>query len=307
MKPVPSAPVSPPINTAIPGGESTQPNFVNAGSSVPSFSPVQPERIPTIIPELLDFSPPSIQVQNHSIFTCTDEGYVGLVETPREARTSITFKVGYLVESSEPLIDYIDDLERRIVLTAIHGALQCNTSGLMTNVTSENVELFSGVAIATNGMGGNCTSEISVCIILETEFTVHVSYDVDPEVGAFLGYVMLRQEMDEGSFENSAIDRCQYLSPLPLLPPLIEEDKTSGADSFPDLQSEENISVSPWTVGAVLAMCTFWTIDFRFIHVIATTLTNSSSPVLFMQLQGGWWHLWHFYVTEEIGTVVTCN
>lgn len=285
MKPVSFAPFSPPNNTAIPVMDSAPPNFANAGSSAPSFAP---GRTPTISPEMFDSDPPSIvpntnmsptQAQNNSILTCTDVGSVGLAETPGEARTTLTFKVGYLVESFESLTDFIDDIEKRIVLTAVLGALQCNTSGLLTNGTTDSDELFSGVVITTNGRGDNCTSEISVCTVLETEFTVYVSNEVDPEVGAFLGFVMLRQEMDNGSFESSTIDRCQYLSPLPLLPPIIEKEKTSGADSFPDVQSEDNISVSPWTLGAVLAMCTFRIIDYMIFPMMTTNLTNSSSPV----------------------------
>jgi len=180
-----------------------------------------------------------------------------LAQPPFAAVTSIPFKVGYLVESSAPLDEYVDQLEVQIIEAAVAGALQCNTGGPIFGINGTGIAVpQTTIPIITLDTGALCTPEISECTVLETAFEVLVADDLDSEVAAFLGYIFLREEMDGGSFvsENPTLDRVEYLSPLPLLPPLSE----GGVNEIPiqdDLSSNDPISVSNWTLGAVIAMC----------------------------------------------------
>jgi hypothetical protein len=60
--------------------------------------------------------------------------------------------------------------------------------------------------------------------------------------------------MDGGSFTRDILmlDRIEYASPLPLLPPITAPISTQPPASG---TREGSLTVSPWTIGAVLAMC----------------------------------------------------
>lgn len=173
--------------------------------------------------------------------------------------TSISLKVGYLIESSAPLEEYLDVLEFQILRAALAGALQCSKRGPFVGDIGEatTVQPQLATSIVTVKTGAPCTAEISECTILETNLDIRVAEGLDPEVGAFLGYVFLRQEMDGGTFvnENPILDRVEYLSPLPLLPPPSESDVDDGPLQLGLTANDGPITVSPWTLGAVLTIC----------------------------------------------------
>jgi hypothetical protein len=160
-----------------------------------------------------------------------------------------------VVESSAFLDEFKDKLEAQILESAVIGALQCNSGGSVFgpkgNVTA--------VAMFTSVIGDDCTAQISFCTVMSTEFQIVAGDDLNPDTTAFLGYVKLQEDMDGGVFveEIPILDRVKYQSPLPLLPPM-----TSPGD-IPVLQevdssstsSVESLSLSPWTYGAVMAMC----------------------------------------------------
>lgn len=204
--------------------------------------------VPSFIPSS---EPTPALFQEKVVFTCSPEGIIDLAQPPFETVTAIAFKVGYQVNSLAPQAAYIEDLEREILATAVTGALQCGNVGQAfsegTNGSRPNVPMN------TTGTGDSCEGLVSVCTILETEFQVLVNEDLDPEVAAFLGYVLLRDEMDSGAFVEAIpiIDSFKYLSPLPLLPPIADADP----DTMPGTEATERVSVSPWTLGAVTAMC----------------------------------------------------
>ena len=106
--------------------------------------------------------------------------------------------------------------------------------------------------------GQLCEPEVSECTVFETAFDILVDENVDPEVSAFLGYVLLRETMDGGDFilDIPQIDRVQYLSPLPLLP-LPGEDGIQDQPLEADGESSDQVSVSPWTLGTVVTMCEY--------------------------------------------------
>lgn len=173
---------------------------------------------------------------------------------------------------------------------AIAGALQCNTGGPIFGVNGTGIAVpQTAIPIITLETGALCTPEISECTVLETAFEVLVADDLDSEVAAFLGYVFLREEMDGGSFvsENPTLDRVEYLSPLPLLPPLSED----GVNEIPlqdDLPANDPISVSNWTLGAVIAMCKSFLLR-RLSHGGCCTRMRLFSQFSFSHRSCGWY------------------
>lgn len=145
-------------------------------------------------------------------------------------------------------------------LTAVSGALQCNKGTALLEQGAINL-----VDIATTHSNGTCASNIEAdvpagisCYHMITSFDVAVAEDLDPTVAAFLGYIFLRDELDGGLVENEIpqIVRGQYLGPLPTLPTNVEEDDDS-VSNIPPVSAESRLTVSAWTVGAVVAMCKF--------------------------------------------------
>lgn len=78
---------------------------------------------------------------------------------------------------------------------------------------------------------------------------------VDPDVAVFLGNLFVRDEMDSGAFAESIpeLDRATFIGPQPLLPTIVGADDDDVA-AIPILEASERLTVSAWTVGAVLAM-----------------------------------------------------
>jgi hypothetical protein len=120
------------------------------------------------------------------------------------------------------------------------------------------------VTIVTFVNGEQCTPQVntSQCLVLETDTRLLVSGDVDAEVSAFLAYKMLQEEMAGNTFLEtlSVIDHIEYLRPVSALPPPIVDDNQNnriGADN-------RSISANPWTLGAVLAMCKFFSLYMLF-------------------------------------------
>lgn len=185
---------------------------------------------------------------------------MGLAKPPYGVVTAIPFKVGYLVESSNPLEAYVGLLERNILEAAAAGALQCNMGGPLfgrtRSATSLNVISQSVTTVKT---GEPCQPQISECTFLETSFDMLVADNVDPDVSAFLGYVLMRAEMEEGDLVRNIpmMDRIVYQSPLPLLPPL-GDDGLSDQSIQAGEESIDQINVSPWTLGAVVTMGKSW-------------------------------------------------
>ncbi|KAL7555963.1 hypothetical protein ACA910_003229 [Epithemia clementina (nom. ined.)] len=180
------------------------------------------------------------------VFACTELGVV--LATPPYDQTPITIriKVGYLLESLFFVSDFLEELQNKILETSIASALGCNEGGPLFG-PSGTAPL---VSIITAFTGIECQSEISICTTLETEFEFAV---VDQELrsadsAAFLSYIALQENMDGFIFgsEISELDRMEYLSPLPLIP-LIEDPIIEASPS-------SDLSLSPYTLGAVVAM-----------------------------------------------------
>jgi len=239
-------------------------------SPAPSLSQPPSPSAPTVNtpPPLLPTEAPSPRANlEEFVFGCTDDGVV-LVDPPYEAMggaKTVQFKVGYLVESVGALEEFESDLELMILQTAVIGALECNTGGSLFGPGGNGASLLTQYPMSTRSTGEQCAPQFpgTACTVLESEFVVAVvdiegGSGLDSTTASFWGYVFLQQEMDGGSFLTAIplLDRCKYLRPLPLLPPIVGVDDPSpspgGSQEDP---VQQPLGVSQWTLGAVLAMC----------------------------------------------------
>lgn len=179
------------------------------------------------------------------LFQCSNSGLVETAGPPFDTFSVVKIKVGYLVESLSFFSDYREDLEAKLLSVAVAGALECNEGGA---AFAEGIAL----PISTVLTGGACTSIISPCVELESEFEFYAAGDVDTDLAAFMSYLLLQEEMDSGLFalDVPLVDRVEYVSPLPLLPPLVLDPETFA----PVSSSRGGGGISPWTLGAVVAM-----------------------------------------------------
>jgi hypothetical protein len=178
-----------------------------------------------------------------------------LIEPPFGTATAIDIQVVYVVETLAFLGDFEVDLRDKILASAVIGALQCNADGPLFGPDGD-VPAVNMVTVIT---GETCTpvSENTICIVFETSFEIIVEQDLDPDVAALLAYTFLREEMNSGAFVEAIplLDRVEYVRPiLPELLP-IETPEIPNVDLEASTQS---LTVSPWTIGAVLAMCKFF-------------------------------------------------
>ena len=209
-------------------------------------------------PSISPSSSPNIDLP--VILMCSKpEEFLVLAQPPFDSITAIPFKIIYMVESSNPFEEYVSPMELNILEAAAAGALQCNTGGPLFGQNCSGTCLnVSSQSITTVKTGQLCEPEVSECTVFETTLDILVDENVDPEVSAFLGYVLLRETMDGGDFilDIPQIDRVEYLSPLPLLP-LPGEDGIEDQPLENDGESSDQVSVSPWTLGTVVTMCKY--------------------------------------------------
>jgi hypothetical protein len=231
--------------TAVP----STPGSRNETSSTPSQT-----GIPSI--EVLPYpsSIPSSVILGNTIFECKLDNVAGVSLQSLQVSTQLKFKLGYSVESSFNDSEYIDNMEEQILITAVAGALQCDNVGYFFNDTI--LELMErsnkmGVVMNTTRMSETCRlSSIPSCQVFETEFQVFVNQRLDAEAVEFLGYMLVRDKMNDGTFAEIVpyVDRCEYLRPLPLLPPVGDED---GSNEQISQDESERLSVSPWSLATL--------------------------------------------------------
>jgi hypothetical protein len=177
-----------------------------------------------------------------------------LIQPPFGVATSIDIQVVYVVEALAFLDDFRDDLQDKILASAVIGALQCNTGGPLFGPGGD----VPPVSVFTRFTGEACTPVLAdtFCTVFETTFQIIVEEDLNPDVAAILAYAFIREEMDSGAIALDVVilDRVEYLRPvLPDLPPITAPDEIPLVDL--EANPEESITVSPWTIGAVMAMC----------------------------------------------------
>lgn len=143
--------------------------------------------------------------------------------------------------------EYEVDLEARILSDAVQGALNCGP-GIFGN------DLPPSVPMDTSLTGESCVPEVSLCNVLQTNFEIVVDKAVSPEATAFLGYIRLSNTMSDYPNGLVDLDRVEYMRPL-LFPPLLGDNNETTVPPTPILNGVDSISVSPWTIGAVLAVC----------------------------------------------------
>jgi hypothetical protein len=160
--------------------------------------------------------------------------------------------LSYQVESLAPLAEYVEALEKKILFTSLAGALQCSTYTLLTASN----ETLGVVDFNTTSLGALCDAPAISCTLFSTQFNVTVDEELEPDVAAFLGYVLVKEKMDSGEFiaDIPLIDKIVYAGPLPLLPPVVNDDEINQ-EPVQDVQASGRVSVSPWALGAVSAAC----------------------------------------------------
>jgi hypothetical protein len=214
----------------------------------------------------------------------------------------LSFEFEYLVEALEPFESYKSSLESILFLTAVSGALQCSKgTTLLERGALDSVEISTVLANEDCASKEDATVPVDVfCYRARTAFEVAVAEDLDSDVAVFLGYIFLRDELDGGILENDVpgIVRGQYLGPLPTLPTNVEEDDDSF-DKDPPLSTESRLSVSAWTVGAVVAMCKF--------QLCWKTRAHQLTRLLSAQRLAGCWPLRLGFATVRQETAVTCT
>jgi hypothetical protein len=168
-----------------------------------------------------------------------------LATPPYEQITAIPFDLAYLVETVMPSEEYQQALDHRILADAVQGALNCGPGIFESSSPS--------VLFETTQTGEVCTAEVSECSVYEASFTITVEDDVESEATSFLGYSRLFSEMSAYSNELSNVDRVEYLRP-DLFPPITDND-TLPPDGLVDPVEPDSVTISPYTIGAVLAVC----------------------------------------------------
>jgi hypothetical protein len=276
---------APSISSAITGSSSPSaaPSISSAptGSSSPSAAPSissaptgssSPSAAPSI-------SSTSTFFQEEAGFTCTGNG-VELIEPPFETATAIDIQVVYLVKTFAFLDDYNDDLQDKILASAVIGALQCNTGGPLFgqggSVPTINIvtTLLTGEACPPD-LESVLVQDNTNCNVFETSFQIIIEEDFDPAVAALLAYIFIRDEMSSGAFVAAIpLFRVEYLRPvLPIETPEIPNIDLAA-------QVSTGMTVSPWTIGAFLAMC-------KYIYVqlpIGTMMPNGRYQLLYLEL-----------------------
>ena len=227
-----------PPNTVVPSLPTAEPT-----SAAPTMT-AQPTvtRTPTTAPSTAPLNPTDT---NSIVFTCDEEGQVALATPPFGTVTSIPFDLGYLVETQVSFESFQQPLNDRILSDAVQGALNCGPGIFETSTTP-------AVPIETIPTGEACISVISVCTVLEASFNIAVEDNVAPDATAFLGYVRLSNEMTSYPAGLTGVDRVEYLRPV-LFPPVLDEETQPPAGIVGN--EGNSVSVSPYTLGAVLAVC----------------------------------------------------
>jgi hypothetical protein len=314
---IPASPTAPspgfPTNGAPPPGSPTigmpSPGSPTDYSGPPSIAPPlsgspstqvssdTPSDIPSLAPSA---EPTPTTFQTETVFGCTPGG-LQQFSPPYSAISVLSFEFEYLVEALEPFESYKASLESILFVTAVSGALQCSKgTTLLERGALDSVEISTILANEDCASNEDATVPVGVyCYRARTAFEVAVAEDLDSAVAVFLGYIFLRDELDGGILENDVpgIVRGQYLGPLPTLPTNVEEDDDSF-DKEPPLSTESRLSVSAWTVGAVVAMCKF--------QACWKTRVHQLTRLLSAQRLAGCWPLRLGFAIVRQETAVTC-
>jgi len=251
--PNPSQPIlSPAPGQAPVQAPTTDPNVPTAEGTPDASTPTA--LVPSVV--ILSAQPSPVVFQKDIIFQCTENG-IDESLPPQEAATVLEFTVGYEVET-EPDVDLESvesEIEKVILGSALSGALECvQGSSLFSPFDGQDTPVPMNTTISDD-LCFPTENVLNDCVVLVTSFQVVVAEDMDPEAGRFLGYVRLQQDMDEGAFQDAIplVERFEYSSPLPLLPPFTDPEQPN--DPAPVQARGATLSVTPWTVGAVVAVC----------------------------------------------------
>jgi hypothetical protein len=191
------------------------------------------------------------------IFRCVNDG-IDLVDQPINKDivvTAIEIEVVYTVEATGLLNTYRTNLEDKITSLAVAGSLQCLVNDPLYGISA--LTRSDSLKVRTFNTGEDCTPQLNntICSVLQTNIEFRINQSVDASVAAFLAYIEIQENMADSAFVNDIpnLSLIKYNRPLPLLPP-IESNESGPKQAVIDAGST-TISSSPWTLGAVVAMC----------------------------------------------------
>jgi hypothetical protein len=190
------------------------------------------------------------------VFFCLPSSGIGSKQwSSSDETTYVEIETTYNVESAVPLLDVcVCDIELGVVEAAISGALQCSDTAAKLNSTETPLDANTTLlSVATCAPELNATNQ---CGAFKSSFAFQINRKVDSEVASVLAYLRIQEVMNSGELANhtDAVDRFEYVSPaIPILPPIVSDPEAPETDRSSSSLTSNSLSVSPWTLGAVVA------------------------------------------------------
>ena len=88
---------------------------------------------------------------------------------------------------------------------------------------------------------------------MEADVIYILNGNMNADYAAYLAYLALHKEMSSFDEGLPQVTRVEYLSPLPILPPVSIEDQESSGDEFISSNTSK-VTFSPYTIGASVAV-----------------------------------------------------
>ena len=249
-----------------------------------SFPVTSPPTLPPVSSAVSDTSggassPTALPTVNDSVvetvaFECSDTTGVIVTSELTSDSISIFLLVGYLAESKSPVWeDFVDQLERELVASAIRAALPCSNEPVSGAFVPANL-VFGRTLMAQTVNVGSCAAslpEAEGCFILETELIFFLNEEVNVDQASFDSYTTIEAEMNNNTFVDRgdipSVVKLEYFGPSNLVPPPPRKGSGDGqsGETTQGNPSESSIiatreespdaptSLSSWTIGASAA------------------------------------------------------
>ncbi|CAB9521706.1 expressed unknown protein [Seminavis robusta] len=229
------------------------PTATNSPTSelVPSPAPTSP--LPSITPTtVFDLAPGTRSV--------------GIIPPPHGDTTVVRIEIEYIVEGFvESTEEFEDDLDGLIFITSVMAALAANDTGALEQLASN--RRLEAVPTLMDGHRNllsnsyflrpcNATTIQENCFIMGADVVFILNGERNADFDAYLAYLALNSEMSSFDDDVPNVTRVEYLSPLPILPPVSLEDQESSTDNLLT-PGGNSLSVNPIAVGATVGMSVF--------------------------------------------------
>lgn len=177
-----------------------------------------------------------------------------MTQDPANVTTPLSVSLAYAAEAStNNTNDFLDDLEGTLLSWALAAALECQVVRRrdLKHRSSSHQKRQLG-ATTTDVLGNTCTltsPNATDCFLLETSLAFVLNKDVDPDYASFLVYSGIQSAMaNYTAGEIDFVEKLSYIAPLP-------RNTTQEESVTPD-DGKSGFKVSPWAIGACVAMST---------------------------------------------------